>query len=52
MAKKRKLPKRPKKSASIDVWKRWESRAAVVKKHNDAIEKAQKEKERIAAKFR
>ena len=52
MAKKRKMPKRPKLSASLDVFKRWEERAKEVKKHNDALDKAKKAKESILKKYR
>lgn len=51
MAKKRKMPKKPKQTASIEVIKRWEKRAAEVKKHNDAIEKVKNEKRKILSKY-
>lgn len=51
MAKKRKMPKRPKQSASLQTWKNWDKRAAEVKKHNDAINKVRNEKLKIARKY-
>lgn len=51
MAKKRKMPKRPKMSSSIETWKNWEKRAAEVKKYNDAIDKVKNEKKKISQKF-
>jgi hypothetical protein len=52
MAKKKRMPKKPKKSSSIETWKNWEKRAAVVKKYNDGIDKVRNEKDKIANKFR
>jgi len=51
MAKKRKMPKRPKKSSSIDVWKKWEARAKVVKAYNAKIDAIAKQKESISKKY-
>lgn len=50
--KKKKYPKRPSNSASIEVWQRWEKRAAVVKKHNDQIDRDKAAKTKIANKYR
>ena len=52
MAKKRRFPKRPKITASLDAWKRWEERAKEVKKHNDKLEATKKAKQTISKKFR
>jgi len=49
--KKRKYPKRPKMTASLDAWKSWEKRASEVKRFNDAIERDKKAKQNIAKKF-
>lgn len=51
MAKKKKYPKRPKASASLETWKNWERRAAEVKKHNNKIEAERKAKQKIAKKY-
>ena len=51
MAKKRKLPKKPKLTASIETWKSWEKRAAEVKKHNNKIDSDRNAKLRISKKY-
>lgn len=45
------MPKKPKLNASIEVWKRWEKKAAEVKKHNDSIDRDQAAKRKIAQKY-
>jgi hypothetical protein len=35
----RKFPKRPKQSASLEIWKKWERKYKEVNKHNAAIRK-------------
>jgi hypothetical protein len=52
MATKKKMPKRPKINASLDVWKRWEERAKVVKAHNTKIDQVKKQKESISKKYK
>ena len=47
MTKKRKYPKRPKESASLAVWKRYEERVKEVDKYNNSIEKEKNEKKKI-----
>lgn len=51
MAKKRKMPKKPKVTASMAVIKRYEKRAAEVKKHNDAIDREKEAKRKILNKY-
>lgn len=51
MPKRKKYPKKPKMSASLDVWKRWEEKAKRVKQHNDKIDAARKQKEKIKNKY-
>lgn len=51
MAKKKRMPKKPKQNASMDVIKRWEKRAAEVKKHNDAIDREKEAKRKILRKY-
>lgn len=50
MAKLKKLPKRPKQSASLEAWKKWEGKCNEVKKMNDSILKAEAEKKKIQSK--
>jgi hypothetical protein len=49
--KKKKLPKRPKMGSSLEVWKRWEKKAAEVKKFNDAIDRERDQKRKISQKY-
>ena len=51
MAKKRKMPKKPKVTASMDTLKNYEKRAMVVKKYNDAIDREREAKRKILNKF-
>lgn len=51
MAKKRKYPKRPKQSASLQVWKNYEARCKEVDKHNAQLEKDAKAKKSIISKI-
>ncbi len=50
MAKLKKLPKKPKSSASLDTWKKWESKCMEVKKTNDQTLKNEAEKKKIQSK--
>jgi hypothetical protein len=52
MAKKRKLPKKPKASASLETWNNWHRRAAEVKKHNSQLESDKKKKQALIQKAR
>lgn len=49
MASKRKLPKAPKQSASLDVWKRYEGRLKEVQKHNDQVDRDKSAKKSLIA---
>lgn len=49
--KKKRYPKKPKSTSSLDVWKNWEKKAAEIKKHNDAIERERAAKQKIAKRF-
>lgn len=52
MAKKRKYPKRPKQSASLETWKNYETKCKEVDKHNAQLEKDKKAKQAIINKVR
>lgn len=48
--KKKKLPKLPKRKASMSVWKRYEDRLKETERYNANLEKEKKDKERIIKK--
>jgi len=50
MAKKPKMPKRPKRSSGIEVWKRYDQRVADWKRKCSKIETDKKTKERLIQK--
>lgn len=50
MAKLKKLPKKPKSTASLEVWKKWEQKCMEVKKANDQTLKNEAEKKKIQSK--
>jgi hypothetical protein len=52
MAKKRKFPKAPKATASLDTWKRYEDRLDEVKKFNAQVEKDKEAKKKLIEKVR
>jgi hypothetical protein len=52
MAKKRKFPKAPKASASLESWKRYEQRVDEVKKHNAQLERDAEAKKKLIEKVR
>lgn len=52
MAKLRKLPKRPKASASLQTWKNWEAKCKEVQKYNRKVEADKKAKSKIIDKSR
>lgn len=47
MAKKKKYPKRPKESAPLSTWRRYEERVKEVDKYNNSLEKEKNEKKKI-----
>lgn len=47
MAKRKKLPKQPKHSSSLETWKSWQRRCDEVLKFNEAIYRAANEKRKI-----
>ena len=49
MAKKRKYPKEPKRSASLYRWRNYRDKVKEVDKYNAELEKRKKEKERVIA---
>ena len=49
MAKKRKYPKEPKRSASLETWRNYRDKVKEVDKYNAEREKRKKEKERVIA---
>jgi hypothetical protein len=51
MARKKKLPKKPRMSSSIEVWKRWEAKAKKVKAFNDTIDRVRKAKDAIRTRY-
>lgn len=51
MANLKKLPKKPKKSASLGTWLRYEDRVKAVQKHNRDIIAQRKRKEQIIRKY-
>jgi len=51
MAKKRKYPKRPKQSSSLQTWKNYEAKCKEVDRHNAQLEKDAKTKKSIIAKI-
>ncbi|MDI9872240.1 hypothetical protein [Flectobacillus roseus] len=50
MAKTKKLPKKPKQSASLETVKKWEAKCNEVRKYNDTLMKQEAEKKKILAK--
>lgn len=52
MASKRKLPKSPKQSASLDVWKRHEQRVKEVQAHNAQLDRDKAAKKALIARVR
>lgn len=48
----KKLPKKPKASASLDVWNRWHQRANEVKKFNAKVKADKKKKDALITKAR
>lgn len=52
MASKRKLPKSPKQSASLDVWKRHEQRVKEVQSHNAQLDRDKAAKKALIARVR
>jgi len=52
MAKKRKIPKKPKQSSTIAVWENWEKRKKVVVAYNKQLETDKKKKEALIARNR
>lgn len=51
MAKAKKMPKRPKQSASLDTWKRYEQKVKDVKNHNDQLVRDKTAKKNLIAKI-
>ena len=49
MAKKRKDPKEPKRSDSLETWRNYREKVKEVDKYNAELEKRKKEKERVIA---
>ena len=49
MAKKRKYPKEPKRSASLETWRNYRDKVKEVDKYNAALEKRKQAKERVIA---
>ena len=47
MATKKKAPKAPKRSASLQVWERYHARLAEVEKHNRSVDADKKKKESL-----
>lgn len=52
MAQKRKLPKKPKTSASLEVWKNYEKKVKEVQKHNSQIDREKEQKKKLIQKLR
>ena len=52
MSKLKKLPKRPKESASLDTWKRYEKKCKEVQSHNRRLETEKKTKAKLIEKTR
>jgi hypothetical protein len=51
MAKKRKYPKRPKVSSSLQVWKNYEARCKDVDRYNSQLERDKKAKANLVKKI-
>jgi len=47
MAKKKRLPKRPKKSSPLSVWERYKDRVSAVKAYNKKLEADEAKKKKI-----